>query len=110
MITHEFVLCSKVPAEICFSGYEKKDMIIISDDFISANQIHFSKIKMYCQYIGNEIDGLDYHGITIITSEMAIRLRKELTDYCNHSNDLNMLIAILDEAIAIQGYVIHFGV
>lgn len=110
MITHEFVLCSKVPDDICYLDYAKKDMTIISDDFILDNHIPFRKVKMYCQYIGNEIDGLDYHGITIITSDMAVKLRKELTDYCNHSKDLNMLLAILEESIATRGYVIHFGV
>jgi len=110
MITHEFVLCSKVPDDICYLDYAKKDMTIISDDFILDNHIPFRKVKMYCQYIGNEIDGLAYHGITIITSDMATKLKKELVDYCNPSDDLNALIAILEEAIAIQCYVIHFGI
>ena len=110
MITHEFVLSPKVPHGICFTDFKKEDMVVISDDFILENFMHIKKVRMYCQKIGQEICGLDYHGITIITSDMANNLAKELSNCCKKSKDLSKLIAILEKAITNQSYVIHFGV
>jgi len=110
MITHEFVLCSNIPDKICYLDYSGKTMVAISDDFILENHISIKKVKMYCQYIGNDIVGLAYHGITIITPVMAVELRARLMDYCKPSKDLDMLVEILDESISTRNYIIHFGV
>jgi len=110
MITHEFVLCSQLPKTIRYSDFPKSNLVAISDDFIVNSHIPFGKVKMHCQYLGNVICGLAYHGITIIPPDVATELKKELLGHCQNSHDLNALMGILEKAITNQHYVIHFGV
>ena len=110
MITHEFILCSEIPRKISYSNYSKEEMVIIDDDFILANYPTIEKVQMYCEYIGNTIEGLAYHGITILTYDMANELKTALINECAESEDLQKLITILDKAILNKCYIVHFGV
>jgi len=75
---------------------------------------------MYCEDFVNKISGLDYYGITIITPNMASKLRKELTDYnknltesndqSTHTQELNILVDFLEKAVNNKYYIIHFGI
>lgn len=41
---------------------------------------------------------------------MAIELKNELLQYCKDSEDLRKLVALLDQAVAKNKYIIHFGI
>ena len=110
MLTHEFITVSKVPDRISFRDYDRDKMVRIADDFILNYHVPICKVKMHCSRIGNIIDGLSYHGITILDMQMAKNLKAELLPFISESDECKKLIAVLDDAISQNRYIIHFGI
>ena len=54
--------------------------------------------------------GLSYHGITIIDSTIAKELKNKLLQHCKSNEELHTLINLLEQAIADDKYIIHFGI
>jgi hypothetical protein len=109
-LQHEFILRDMIPKVINYRDVDKSEMVIISDDFILENQVPIRLVKMYNPSLGVYVQGLVYHGETVLETKAAIQLKKELLEYCTDSDDLRKLVSVLDEAISKQCYVIHFGI
>jgi len=110
MLIHEFIAVSDVPEHITIRDYDRSKMVRIADDFILDYHVPILKVKMHCNQIGNIIDGLSYHGTTILDPQMAVNLKSELLPFIDKSDECKKLIAILEEAISQNKYIIHFGV
>ena len=109
MIEHEFILVEKIPDIILISDFSRRDMTAISDDFVLEHCNEIKKIKMYWGAFGNTQDGLNYHGITIITSSMASELLNTL-QYCKGNAEAKELKHLLTKSIANKQSIIHFGI
>jgi len=113
MLLHEFITVSTVPdfyGILSLLAHERDKMVKIADDFILEYNVPIRKVKMHCTRIGNIIDGLSYHGITILDTKMAESLRTELLPFNDESDDCKKLIRVLDDAISQNKYIIHFGI
>ena len=110
MPKHEFMLCRDVPEYVGIENYDRRKMVVIDDDFILGNRIHMIDIEMHHNDLGNLKLGLNYYGVTILDCKMAEELKNNLPGYCEDSPDLQKLIAVLEEAITQEKYIIHFGI
>jgi len=110
MLIHEFITVSEVPERVTISDYDRNMMVKIDDDFILQYHVPIRKVKMNCERVGNIIDGLAYHGNTILDTQMARNLKSELLPFVSESDECKKLIAVLDEAILENKYIIHFGI
>jgi hypothetical protein len=113
MIKHEFLLLKNAPEKFSLSSikdYPRDEMTIISDDFILENHIPIRKVKMFWETLDNEEYGLNYYDATVINRSMAEELKRELQQYCETSEDLDKLVNLLEQAIANDMYIIHFGI
>lgn len=110
MLVHRFILVSSIPERIFFPDYDQSKMIKIADDFILKYHVPIRKVKMHCEHLGNLIDGLAYHGTTILDVQMAKNLKSELQPYVEKSSECKRLVSVLDDAIAQNKYIIHFGI
>jgi hypothetical protein len=113
MLIHEFITVATVPdyySILDMLVYDRDKMVKIDDNFILEHHVPIRKVKMHCSRIGNIIDGLSYHGITILDPQMATNLKVELLPFIEESEECKRLIAVLDEAISQNKYIIHFGI
>ncbi|MDR1001205.1 MAG: hypothetical protein LBL96_10485 [Clostridiales bacterium] len=110
MLIHEFIKVSEIPQSISYRDYPKEYMILISDDFIQKYYDVTLKVEMYFNDLNEKDTGLNYHGITILDSDMAEKLKTELSHFCSPSEDLAKLINLLEQSISEKKYVIHFGI
>jgi len=110
MLVHEFLVVTDIPEHVTIGDYDRNLMVKIDDDFILHYHVPIRKVKMNCRKIGNIIDGLAYHGTTILDTQMAANLKAELLPYIHASDECKKLITVLDVAISQKKYIIHFGV
>jgi len=87
MLIHEFITVSEVPERISIRKYDRSTMVKIDDDFILQYHVPIRKVKMNCSKIGNIIDGISYHGITILDTQMARNLKHELLPFVSESDE-----------------------
>lgn len=118
-LIHDFVLCKEVPKKIDPRNY-KSMRIKIQDQFILDNYNVFKDVEMYCNNLDNLEKGFNYHGITIITPEVAKKIleagqtflkenKSEQAEYFV-GDDWEILKQVMETAIAEDQFVIHFGI
>ena len=110
MLIHEFITVPFFSENMSFSAFNGVRLLRISDDFILKYHEPIREVRMYCAGTGEMIDGLAYHGTTVLNPQMAANLMDELLPFCEKSEECRMLISILMKAIEQNMYVIHFGI
>ncbi|MEO1769341.1 hypothetical protein [Candidatus Enterococcus ferrettii] len=118
-LIHDFILCKEVPDDLDPRKY-KSISIKIQDQFILDNYDVFKDVDMYCNNLDNLEQGFNYHGITIITPEIAEKIlqtgrtflkgnKSEQAEYFV-GDDWEILKQVLETAIADDQFIIHFGI
>lgn len=118
-LIHDFVLCKEVPDDLDPRKY-KSISIKIQDQFILDTYDVFKDVDMYCNNLDNLEQGFNYHGITIITPEIAEKIlqtgrtflkenKSEQAEYFV-GDDWEILKQVLETAITEDKFVIHFGI
>ena len=110
MLIHEFITVPFISENMPFSVFNGVKLLRVSDDFILKHHESIRKVRMYCAGKGEMIDGLAYHGTTVLDPQMAAKLKFELLPFFEKSEECRMFISILMEAIEQNMYVIHFGI
>ena len=99
MLIHEFITVPFISENMSFSVFNGVKLLRISDNFILKYHEPIRKVRMYCAGEGEMIDGLAYHGTTVLDPQMAANLKYELLPFFEKSEECRMLISILTEAI-----------
>jgi len=115
---HEFGIADSFEENKWYSDYEpeKYNCISVSDDMVEELIIKYSKelnaVKAYFQISTQPGTGLDYCGVTLIPPESLEQLRKVIIMANSHyqSQELELLIEKVSEAINENKYLIHYGI
>jgi len=115
---HEFGIIDSFEEGKWYSAYEpeKYHCISVSDDFIEELVINYHEalmaIKTYFQVTTQPGAGLDECGVTLIPPE-SLKQFREVVIKANHrlqSEELQLLIEKITEAIKENKYLIHYGI
>ena len=120
---HNFVICDQFPTEeiMDYNYYlYNYDFIWISDQFISEYYDVFKKVDLYWNNTETKASGFCYYGETLISTQMAQELLDVMAAYLKDNmseaavyfrgRDYDVLVGVLEEAVAKNKVVIHFGV
>ena len=112
MLVHEFIAIKRneIPKDISYDIKTNRHCIKVSDDVILDNYKDFlSLFKAHWCFLGNEHQGLDYHGITIILNEDLIQFISILSKY-KKREDIKNLLEFCHKAVENNEDIIHLGV
>ena len=118
MVKHEFGIIDSFEENKWYSGYEpeKYGCISVSDDLIGELTTKYNNelmaIKTYFQVKTQPGAGLDYCGVTLIPPESLKQFKELVVKANNHyqSQELELLIQKISDAIYKNKYLIHFGI
>jgi len=118
-LVHDFIICSEFPEEIDYKDY-KANFIKIQDQFIMENYDVFKTVELYWENTENKIGGFNYYGTTLITPQMAQELIDAMAKFLKDNDseeaeyfvgeEYDILVEILNKAIADNKVIIHFGI
>lgn len=118
-MVHDFVICSEFPERVDYNDYRGK-FIEIQDQFILDYYDVFKTVDLYWDNLKNKKEGLNYYGMTIITSHMARELLNAMENFLKNNTsekaeyfageDYDKLAAVLNKAMTEDGVIIHFGI
>lgn len=122
-LMHKFYICDVFPTEsIMDYNYYKYnyDYISIHDQFIMENYNVFKNVKLYWNNTETVGNGFAYYGETLISTQMAQELLDVMAEYLKDNmseeamyfrgREYDVLVEILEEALAKNKVVIHFGI
>ncbi len=115
---HEFGIIDSFKENKWYSEYEpeKYNCISVDDDVLEELIIKYNEelmaIKTYFQVTTQPGNGLDYCGVTLIPPESLKQFRDIIIKANNHykSQELQLLIEKLSNAISEDKYLIHYGI
>jgi len=115
---HEFGIIDCFEENKWYSEYEpeKYNCISVDDDLIEELIIKYNEelmaLKTYFQVKAQPGTGLDYCGVTLIPPESLIRFREIIIKANEHyqSQELELLIGKISNAISKNKYLIHYGI
>lgn len=112
MLIHEFISLHKdsVTEHISYKAISQTNHVAIPDEVVLSNsQIFLTGFHTYWDSLDSPNEGLNYHGVTIIsTCELPrfVCTLKRLKAECG----INDLILLCNSAIASKMYIVHFGI
>ena len=110
-MTHEFAKSLTIPVWPYYSkDFPEERTIIISDDFVLNNIEVFQKPIVYSYLFDRPAPGINYHGISIFDVSSCESFILNLSQDCEASEERDLLIRFLEEAVKENMYVIHFGI
>ena len=118
MAKHDFGIIDSFKENKWYSDYEpeKYNCISVNDDLLEELIIKYNKelmaIKTYFQITTQPGSGLDYYGVTLIPPESLKQFRGIIIKANNHykSQELQLLIEKISNAISENKYLIHYGI
>lgn len=118
MATHEFGIMNEIMYNVQYDFYEpeKYKCISVDDDLIEKiiNDYleDFKNMKTYAHNTINLVWGLNYCGITLIPPESLQKFNDIIISANKHykSQQLQLLINKISEAIKNNKFLIHFGI
>lgn len=118
-LIHDFVLCKELPKDLDPRKY-KSFSIKIQDQFILDNYDVFKDVEMFWNSMDSVEQGFNYHGITIITPEIAGKILQAGQTFLkgNESEQAEYFIGdewdtlkqIMETSISDDKLIIHFGI
>ena len=118
MTKHEFGIIDYLIKDKRYDEYEPEEYNCISvnddliDEIISKYVEEFTDVKTYAHIITKPMWGLNYCGITLIPPESLEKFFNIITNANNQykSQELNLLLKKITEAIKGNKYLIHYGI
>ncbi|WP_352404301.1 hypothetical protein [Sporanaerobacter acetigenes] len=118
MAKHDFGIIDLFEENKWYSGYEpeKYNWISVDDDLLEEIIIKYNEelmaIKTYFQVTTQPGNGLDYCGVILIPPESLKQFRDIIIKANNHykSQELQLLIEKVSNAISEDKYLIHYGI
>lgn len=118
MSIHEFGIMNEIMYNVQYEFYEPEEYNCISVDDNLIEEIinnyleEFQNMKTYSHNTVNQGYGLDYCGITLIPPESLEKFNNIITSANKHykSQELELLINKISEAIKNNKFLIHFGI
>lgn len=112
MLVHDFIAIPRgeIPKEITYNLTNLFPSVQLSDDIILNNVDFFSSFSTYWDDFSSSIrQGLNYHGITIITNESLPEFICVLKKY-KLNKEVQKLLEFCITSLSSQKDIIHFGI
>jgi hypothetical protein len=112
MLCHEFVTAQliEIVDGVTYKSIAKDNCVKISDSVILNNYALLTGFKSHWGHWGNVRDGLNYDGISIISSEEIDRFRSCIFSIRTHRRDVKKLIKLCKYAKENDLVIVHYGI